>query len=774
MRIWRTSPFVAIVAVTALSMGIGFTTTMFSIVHGATRPLPFANPDQLVAIEKLARRNETADASTRPYDYAVWAAAPRSFSALGAYESIALNLAGEQPERITGAAVTASTFEMLPAAAILGRTILSSDNRVGAPPVVVLSHSLWQRRFGASSQIVGTTIRLSGVPHEVVGVMPRRFGFPVNSAFWTPLAVEGGAWQPRTGPRLRAFGRLVAGASIDTARAELDALTDAARVRVMPFQDIETPPEVIRSLYLLLVAVSFVLLIACSNVANLLLARAAVRARDAAVRLAIGAARRQLILEQLGETASLAAAAALIGLGLAHAGTQIFAANTSHIIEAFWVDFRVDTTVLLFASMLAGVATLAAGLGPALRVSRGNVAEVLKDRSYGASSHKLGRLTRGMMGVQVALACGLLALTMVMARTAVNIRTVDWPFDPASTLTFEFEVPERLADDVTARNRRIREIATALSATPGVTAAGLTTALPGRGGGDWSFSLDTAPVPATALPTTAVSFVSPEFFAVANARPRAGRLITSQDDETAPRIAVVNESFVRRFSANRDPIGRRIYIGARDFTIVGIVPDLMARDVQEQQRDGVYTPIFQSRPFGIRAMVAGGEPLSMVPSIRAALRRVDSDMPISEIFTLQEAVYRDKRILDVLSALFLTFGVGALSLTAIGLYGVVSFAVTQRTREIGIRVALGATRAQVMQLVVGQGGRQLLVGLAAGMPLAVGLSRGFAAAVEQMPVADLPLLLLIAAAVSVTAAAALVMPARHAATVQILQALRSE
>jgi predicted permease len=438
------------------------------------------------------------------------------------------------------------------------------------------------------------------------------------------------------------------------------------------------------------------------------------------------------------------------------------------------VDFRVDTTVLLFASMLACIATLGAGLGPALRVSRGNVAEVLKDRSYGASSLKLGRLTRGMMGVQVALACGLLALTMVMARTAVSIRTVDWPFDPASTLTFEFEVPERLADDVTARNRRITEIAGAISATPGVRAAGLTTALPGRGGGEWTLSLDTAPVPETAQPTTAVSFVSPEFFAVANARPRAGRLITSRDDQTAPRVAVVNESFVRRFSANRDPIGRLVYLGARDFTIVGIVPDLMARDVQEQQQDGVYTSIFQSRPFGIRAMVTGGEPLSMVPSIRAALRRVDSDMPLSEIFTLQEAVYRDKRILDVLSTLFLTFGVGALSLTAIGLYGVVSFAVTQRTREIGIRFALGATRAQVMQLVVGRGSRQLLVGLVAGMLLAVGLSRGFAAAVEQMPVADLPLLLWVAAALSLTAAAALVMPARRAATVQILQALRSE
>jgi len=290
MRIWRTSPFVAIVAVIALAMGIGFTTTMFSIVHGATRPLPFVNPDELVAIEKLAPRDGNTDASTRPYDYNLWATA-HSFSALGVYESIVLNFAGDrrEPERVAGSAVTASAFEMLPAAALLGRTIRHDDMRVGAPPVVVLSDLLWRRRFGGNPQIIGSTVRLSGVSHEVVGVMPPRFGFPINAAFWTPLPIEGAAWQPRTGPRLQAFGRLAGGASIDSARAELNTFPDALRTRVVPFQDIETPREVIRGLYLLVVAVSFVLLIACSNVANLLLARAAVRSRDAALRLAIGA-----------------------------------------------------------------------------------------------------------------------------------------------------------------------------------------------------------------------------------------------------------------------------------------------------------------------------------------------------------------------------------------------------------------------------------------------------------------------------------------------------
>jgi predicted lysophospholipase L1 biosynthesis ABC-type transport system permease subunit len=240
-------------------------------------------------------------------------------------------------------------------------------------------------------------------------------------------------------------------------------------------------------------------------------------------------------------------------------------------------------------------------------------------------------------------------------------------------------------------------------------------------------------------------------------------------------VAVVNESFVRRFSADRPPIGRRVFLGPRDFTIVGVVSDLMARDVQERTQDGVYTAILQSRPFGIRVMARGAaDPAAMMPAIRETLRRIDPDMPVTEVFTLHEAVYRDKRVLDVLSTLFLIFGVGALSLTAIGLYGVVSFGVTQRTREIGIRLALGATRANVLALVVGQGGRQLAVGLGVGLLLAIALSRGFAAAVEQLPPADAPLLLGICAALAATAIVALVIPAKRASRLEILHALRHD
>ncbi len=786
MSIWRSSPFVALIAVAALAMGIGFTTTMFSIVHGATRPLPFADAHELVALEKVTQR-ASEYATTGPFDYAAWSAST-SFAALGAFESVEENLAGDgaAPERLRGVRITANTFPMLGASALLGRPLVPGDMRPGAPPVVVLSHRLWARRFAADPTLIGRAIRLTGHPHVVVGVMPERFGFPVNAGFWTPLSLEAQAGQPGTRPFIQVFGRLGAADSLENARAELDALTASAyrglvgehtasaiRVRVMPFQDIETPREVIRGLYLLVVAVSFVMLIACANVANLLIARAATKARDVAVRLALGATRSRLVWDQLAETLSLALVATLFGVGFAYAGTRLFASNTAHIIEAFWVDFRVDTSVLLFASALAGTAAMVAGLTPALRATRSNVADVLKDGAAGSSSLMIGRLSRWMIGGQIALACGLLAMTMVFARAAVNLRTVPWPFDPASILTFEFELPEGTLEDSASRNRRLFEMSQALNSTPGVDVAGFATLLPGRANGGWDVSLDKPAAPGEGE-NTVVSLVSPEFFEVTGARALGGRLFGWDDDASAPRAAIVNASFVRRYSPDRDPIGRVLFVFGRDHTIVGVVSDLMARDIEERQQHGVYVPILQARPYGIRVMARGASnPATMLPALRSTLNQIDPDLPITEVFTLHEAVYREKRVLDVLSTLFLVFGIGALALTAVGVYGVVSFAVTQRTREIGIRFALGATRVQVLRLVVGQGTRQLIVGVSIGLSLAVALSRGFAAAVEQLPPADVPLLLWIACAIVVTGASAVAVPAYRATRTQILRALRT-
>jgi predicted permease len=773
-RIWRTNPGLVVTATAALALGIGFTTTMFGIVHGATRPLPLPQAHEIVAIEKRFVR-AGADGATRPLDVQGWGAA-RSFEAIGGYESIGRSLGGEEPEQLHGVQATANLLALAGRGAAIGRVLEPEDGRLGAAPVVVLSHALWTRRFGGDAAIVGGTIRLGGTPHVVIGVMPPRFGFPINAEFWIPLTMDGVDWRPGVGPRLQAVARLAEGVSPAAAAAELDVLSreaaaPALRIAVVPFTEIETPREIIRGLYLLVLASSFVLLIACSNVATLLLARAAVRARDVAVRLALGATRRQLVVEQIAEVIPVAMLAAAAGLGIAAAGTRLFAVNTAHIIEAFWVDIRVDPVVALVAALLATLATLASGLGPAFRASRGVVADVLRDRAY-SSGLSVGRMSRALIGVQVALACALLAFTILLAQSAVGLRAVPWPADPSSILTFEFELPDEVSEDEARRPAGLQRVLDAVAGAPGVEDAGLVTALPGRGSGSWRVAFDRPATDEDSLLTN-VSFVSAGFFDVLTARPLAGRLLAATDTAHAPRVVVVNESFVRRFSPERNPVGRRLYIGPRDFEIVGIVGDLLAGDVQDRRQDGLYAPIFQTRPFGVRVMARGSAPpLSLLPGIRGAIRTVDRDMPLTEIFTLHEAVYRDKRVLEALSALFLVFGLGALGLTAIGLYGVVSFAVTARTRELGIRRALGATSGQIAGLIARHGSRQLAAGLLVGLLLAVGLSRAFAAAVEALPPADGPVLAGIAVALAITVAVAMALPTRRAVRLEVVRALR--
>jgi predicted permease len=787
VRLLRTSPAVALTAVVALSMGIGFTTAMFGIVRGAIRPLPAAEPEEIVAIQKTAGRGVARDLSSYAFDLATWSAAP-GLESIGAFQTTAANLAGggEPPERVSGALITPNAFSIIGYLPSLGRGLVAGDAGRGAPPVVILSDTLWKRRYAADPGLVGRAIRVDGRPHTVIGIMPPRVGFPINASLWLPLPLPDPA-QPAAGPALTVFARLRDGVEPSAARTELETMTSAIAaqypsshagigVQVVPFTEIETPREIVRGLMLLVVAVSFVLLIACGNVASLLVVRGAARAREIATRIALGAGRGQLVAEQLAESLTLSVLASLIGLAMAQAALRAFGAGTSNIIEAFWVDFRVDGLVVAFASGLAALATAAAGLGPALRISRTDAIEVLKDRSHGSSAARLGRISRRLPAAQIAMACGLLALTLVLAREAVTLRTRAWPFEADRILSAQYGLTAETLADAAARNRVMTDLVTGLAAQPGVEAAALTSALPGRGSGEWGISLD-APVESgrPAPYTTAATFVTPGYFEVLGARVLAGRGLTWQDDAAAPAVAVVSEAFVRRFSPDRDPLGRRVFLGSRALTIVGIVPDLMPRDIQERRTDGLFASILQFRPFAVRVVARGaGDPATLAPLLRQATGRVDADLPLYEVFTVREAALRDKAVLEVLSSLFLLFGSGALGLTAVGLYSVVAFAVALRTREFGIRLALGATRADIARLVAAQGGTQIAVGLATGIALAIGLTRAFAAAVEGAPAGDGQVLLVIVAAVSATAAAAMAVPARRATSIEIVAALKSE
>jgi predicted permease len=450
------------------------------------------------------------------------------------------------------------------------------------------------------------------------------------------------------------------------------------------------------------------------------------------------------------------------------------------------MDFRVDWTVVGFAGTLVMAAGVVAGILPALRASATDVADVLKDASGGATGLRIGRVARVLVVAEMALATGFLIMTMTFTRSAVALRAVDLPFPDREILAAQVGVGQETLADPEARARFARDLSDRLRALPGVRAAGLVSALPGRGTGRWTFALDApalrptgvtprVPEPGSGQLTTALAIGTPGFFDVLDTRVLRGRGLTWQDDADAPGAAVVNQSFVRKFSPDREPLGRRVFFGERELTIVGVVPDLQIQDVDDRAAEGVYASILQVRPYAVRAVVrADGDPLALAPALQDAVEAVDPDLPVFEVATLRTAIYADKRVLDVFGVLFLVFGIGALFLAVLGLYGVVAFAVNRRAREIGIRVALGAAPRDVTALVLRQGAVLVGVGTAIGLFIAFGLSRALAAGIDVVEPAGVPTYLAIVGTLSGAALLGLVRPVRRALALEPAATLRGD
>ncbi len=789
LRTLRRSPGLALSAVVTLAMGIGFTTTMFSIVHGGTRELPFDRPRELVVVTQTDPRLGQNDLGASPFDYNEWSRQQRQFQGLAAFQTQSVNVGGDakHPERRAAAFVTPNTFALLGEPVAIGRSFFESDATPGAAPVILLGHDLWRTRFDADSDIVGRVVRVDGTPRTVIGVMPAGFGFPVHSDAWLPLSVDLSAQPGGGADRVRVFGRLRDGVSLDEARAELATIatrlgrqyqdTHGARsARVYPFADMETDPSIVRVLYLMLGAVSFVLLIACANVANLLLARAAARTREMAIRTALGASRRRILSQHLGESVVLSALGGLLGLAVAYEAVGVFDRSTASIIDAFWVDFRVDRTVVLFATALVVTAGIAAGILPALRASATDVAEVLKDASGGATGVRIGRLARSLVVVEVALATGFLIMTMTFTKSAVALRSIDLPFPDRQIFAGQVGVDWTTLGDPPARARFASDLSQRLRAIPGVQAAALVSYLPGRGSGHWRFSPNARPSgPVTNQPTTSFAIVTPEFFDVLGARVLRGRGLTWKDDAEAPTAAVVNESYVRKYSADRDPVGRHLWFGERELTIVGVVPDLQIQDVDDRAGDGVYASILQVAPYAVRVVLrTAGDPLAITPRVLDAVEAVDPDLSLYEVGTLRSAIYADKKVLDVFGVLFFLFGLGALFLAGLGLYSVVSFGVSRRAREIGVRVALGARPRDVVGLVLRQGVTLIGVGTTVGLLIAFALSHALAAGVDFVEPAGPLTYAAIAGSLACAALLGLLRPVQRALALEPVSALRAE
>jgi predicted permease len=783
----------SIVAVFALTLGIGLTTTMFSIVYGALiRGLPYKDADRIVAVQEqnLARNWLRMDVSI--HDYADIRAQQRSFEQIGAAYSGTVNVSGtEKAERYTGTWATASIFQIAGVPAILGRTIQSGEDTPGGERVTVLGYAMWQNRFGGDRAIIGKTLRANGVPYTIVGVMPDRYAFPGDGALWFPLQLDPLTLKRGEGQHLDVIGKLKPGVSIDVANAEINNIArhiavehkeqnDGVSATVVGFIDGQMGPQPRQLLFTMLGAVFFVLLIACANVANLLLDRAAHRTKEVGIRTALGASRAAVVRQFLTEASVLAIAGAACGIAASYFGIQAFNRAILDTQPPFWLDIRLHPPVLLFAIGTALLATFASGLLPAVQASRTDINDILKDDSRGASSFRIGRLSRALVVFEIALSCGLLVAAGLMIKSVAKIRNIDTGFVTDNIFTARVGFPATYVDTA-AQRRFFEELERRLTAVPGVRSAAMAAQLPGTGGNDNSFGIEGKTYAKDAdYPLSATNTVSPGFFDTFGLRALQGRVFSSADHEGALPAAIVNQAFVAKYLPGIDPLGRRVRLGnshsmAAWLTIVGVVPNTFSGDPEHMRPPYIYLPLAQHHEnFLSMAVRTAGAPMSITPQVREIVSSLDRDIPIYWVYPMTEALARPLWFIRVFGTMFMIFGAIALFLAAVGLYAVMAFSVGRRTREVGIRMALGAKPADVVGMVLRQGIWQLGAGMAAGLTLALGVAQLMKVVLFDVPPRDPVIFGGVITVLTVAGLLASFVPALRATRVDPLLALRSD
>ncbi len=790
------TPALTAAALVALALGIGANTAIFSVVDGVLlRPLPYPRAGRLTL---LIDSNPTAGFprfAASPPNFADWRAQTHSFTDLAAFTGTNLSLTapGVEPERIQGARVSAGFFAVMGVPPALGRAFRAQEDRPGAGDVVVLSRRLWQRRFGADPGVVGRRVTLDGTPHTVVGVAPEGFYFPSrDTEAWVPLALENDPKQ-RGAHYLGVIGRLADGVTLEQAQAEMSAI---ARRLEQQYPDNDTGwgvnllllrdrvvEDVRPALLVLMVTVGVVLLIACANVANLLLARMAAREREIAIRGALGAARWRLVRQFLAESLVLALAGGLVGLGLGVAGTRALVAMSADAIPRA-SEIGLDWTVLGFTLALALATGLVFGLLPALHASKGDLQGALREGGRGQSAGGRARLVRdALVLVEVAAALVLLVVAGLLIRTFVGLQGVSPGFDPSGVMTLRLSLPESTYPDDASQAAFYERLSERLRAIPGVEASGTGFPLP-LGGSSYvlSFAVEGRPAPApNQSPKSWMRFVTPGYLQALGIPLVRGRGLAVSDRAGVPRVAVVSRTFAATNFPGEDPIGHRITFGdptdpdAEWVEIVGVVGSVRDQSLAEEPNGETYLSAFQT-PLDVATVVArtAGDPAALAPALRAAVHDVDPNLPVYRVETMEAVVadsLADRRFNAMLLALFAGL---ALVLASVGVYGVISYSVSQRTSEMGLRLALGAERREVTAMVVRQGMARVGIGVAVGLAGAFLAGRFLRSLVVGITVRDPLTFAAVALVLLAVALFATWLPARRATRVDPVVALRSE
>jgi putative ABC transport system permease protein len=795
------APAFAAVSIITLALGIGVNAAIFSLVKTVViQPLPYAAPDRLVMLWGTIERGAVTDISgPEARDYA---AERRTFAGVAAYtDGAAILNGGQAPERVVAAAVTPNTFATLGEPPLVGRAFGASDDPIEIGDQAVLSYSLWQRRFGASRDIVGQRVLVDGRPTLVIGVMPAAFKLPLDftedrpSELWRPLDLRDAQWSAWGNHSLTGVARLNDGVSIATATAAMHGLEDRwirdrvgggwndrdiVRRAAVPIKDLVLG-DVQFALWLLTGAVGIVLLITCANVANLLLANGDERQREIAVRTAIGASRARIVRHLLAESALLSAIGGCLGVGLAYLATRMLVALHPPGIPRL-DQVALDGGVLAFAALLSVATGVVFGIAPALELSRADLNTPLKEGSVGRRRQRFrDSLAVGQMACSVVLLIG----ALLVVRSFVELRRVDLGFNPARVLTARVTLPPvAYAKDADAI-RVMRTLKRGLADLPGVQAVGATRLLPLTGTiGNWSITQEGRPKAPGENPNGDWQVVTPGYFESMGIRLVRGRFLLDTDDEHAPVVAVINETMAARYWPGQDAIGKRFRIGGLStpwVTIVGLSGEVRHNTVTEKPRAEMYIAHAQWGIAGAstrRAMTftirTTADPLAIVPRMREVVRSIDPTLPVSEVRTL-DAIAADALSQARFTMLLLgLFAALALTLAAVGVYSLTSLLIARRRKEIGIRIALGARTTEIVAMVVGRGIRLAVVGVGLGLLTAAGVSRVMVSVLYAVAPTDPLTFVAVAAILLGVALLACVIPAARAARLDPIAALRQE
>ena len=786
LRALANQPTFALTAILTLALGIGANTAIFSVVNGVLlRPLPFPEPEQLVHV--WGRYPDYGRTSTSAPDYRDWRDGVPAFQHLAASNDASFNLTGAgEPEQVRGSRVTANFFDALGVAPMLGRTFAEGEDREGAATVAVIGHGLWRRRFEADPGILGRNAMINDRPYTVIGIMPEEFRVGSDLELWIPIDLSNPAY-PRRGEFLNLVGRLVPGATIPQAQAQLDIVvrrlaeqypaTNASIQGEIVSMQGDLVSEARPALLVFTGAVALVLLIACANVANLLLARASGRQREVAVRLALGASRRRLLRQLLTESVLLSVFGAAVGLLLAGWALDALRASGTTFVPRL-TEIGIDWTVAGFALALAVGTGLLFGLAPAARLIRaGSLQDSLKDGARGGSGGGT-RFRNALVLGEAALAIMLLAGAGLLIRSFVRLNQVDMGFDPGGVLTYELILPTaRYPDDATLVPV-IDRLVERTRAIPGVEAVSVSSDLPLESASYLTFTLEGRVDTDGGSGDVQPFRVTPGHFDVLRIPLRKGRLLEESDAASATAVAVVNEELVRRFLGGKDPIGRRIQVSdgsPNEALIVGVVGDVAQEEVSAAPYAQVYQPMAQGPTRGVRVAVrTAGDPMALANQARATLASVDPQLPLTKLQTMEDRLAGSLTQPRVSMAVLALFALLALVLAAIGIYGVLSYAIARRTREIGIRIALGAKPRDVRRLVIGEGMRPVIAGVALGVVGALALTRLMRTLLYGVSPSDPLTLGAVALLLTGVAFVAAWLPARRATRVDALDALRSE